>query len=220
VAEAVGVGGRLPDLTGRRGSAVGGGAERVGEREVAEAGLEPEEEGRRGRVGGEEVELGGEHEGRARRGAERAEPRADGEREGEARVVGAVREAERRAGREGGGEVEAELAARVAARREARLERQPEHADGEPWPASELVVRGGGFRAAAPARWNPRGDCEVGIDLDWEWKAEVDWGTPAPRRGEARRRQGEVSSAWWSGTERGGRRLKKKLTCGSHTSVS
>ena len=99
--------------TGERGSAVGGGAERVGvgEREIAEAGLEPEEEGRRGRVGGEEVEeLGGEREGRARRGAKRAAPRADGEREeGEAWVVGAVPEAERGAPREGSGEVEAEL---------------------------------------------------------------------------------------------------------------
>jgi len=54
------------DGVGKRGSAVGGGAERVGvgEREIAEAGLELEQEGRHGPVGGEEVEeLGGERVG-------------------------------------------------------------------------------------------------------------------------------------------------------------
>ncbi|KAF8690131.1 hypothetical protein HU200_041370 [Digitaria exilis] len=65
----VAVGGHLPDLTGR-GAGVGRcGAERVGEGEVAEPWLEAEEEGRRGGVGGEEVELrGASQAGRAPRG--------------------------------------------------------------------------------------------------------------------------------------------------------
>jgi hypothetical protein len=43
---------------------------------------------------GEEVELGGKHEGGAGGGAEWPNADADGEREGEAVVIGAVREAE------------------------------------------------------------------------------------------------------------------------------
>ncbi|KAG2584939.1 hypothetical protein PVAP13_6KG365900 [Panicum virgatum] len=163
---------------GERGSAVGGGAERVGvgEREIAEAGLDPEEEGRRGRVGGEEVEeLGGQREGRARRGAERAAPRADGEREeGEARVVGAVPEAERGAPREGGDEVEAELP-RVADRREAGLERQPEHADRHLSPHKRPVV----VAELDPHLQRPR-------PLPWQEEFAAAWGQSCEERGALR----------------------------------
>lgn len=112
-----------------RGRGRGRGDDGVGEREVADAGLEEEGEGRR--AGGEEVELGGEGEGRAGGGPERAEAGTDGEREGLERVIGAVREADRRAGGEGGGEVEAEIPrVAAAAGRDAGEERQPEDADG------------------------------------------------------------------------------------------
>ena len=127
----VAVGGEVGHLDRQRGWGGCGrrwrrGADGAGDGEVPDPGLEEEREG--GRVGGGEVEFGGEGEGGADGGPQRAQPRADGEGEGLERLVGAVREAERRAGGEGGGEVEAEVLA-VSPRREAREEGQPQHAD-------------------------------------------------------------------------------------------
>jgi hypothetical protein len=102
------------------------GADGADEGEVPDAGLDENREGRR--VGGEDVEVGGESEGRVGRGAQRAQAGADGDGEGPERVVGAVGESQRRAGGERGGEVEAEVLG-VAARREAREEGQPQHGD-------------------------------------------------------------------------------------------
>ncbi|KAF8654580.1 hypothetical protein HU200_061777 [Digitaria exilis] len=190
--------GRLPDLTDRGGGVGRCGAERVGEGEVAEPWLEAEEEGRRGRVGGEEVELGGEREGRARRGAERAEPRPDGEREGEPRVVGAVREAERRARRERRGEVEAELP-RVAAGGEPRLERQPQHADRHLGPHQRPVIVAELDRSLHRARRS------VGCSARWCWCGGAVFAAVGQvASGRRRRRDAEVRFGFAGGGDRFG----------------
>jgi hypothetical protein len=65
---AVAVGGEVGHLVRRCGRRGAGGAD---EGEVPDAGLDEDREG--GRVGGEDVEVGGESEGRVGRGAQRAQ---------------------------------------------------------------------------------------------------------------------------------------------------
>jgi len=164
---------------GERGSAVGGGAERVGvgEREIAEAGLEPEEEGRRGRVGGEEVEeLGGARVGEpsgprpARTvSAKKGRPGSSGRYQ--RRSTGPHAKATVRSKRSShGGEVAAELL-RVADRREAG----PEHADRHLSPHQRPVV----VAELDPHPQRPR-------PLPWQEEFAAAWGQSCEERGALR----------------------------------
>ena len=171
------------DGVGMRGSALGGGAERVGvgEREIAEAGLEPEEEGRCGRVGGEEVEeLGGARVGEpsgprpARTvSAKKGRPGSSGRYQRQSAGPHA-KAAVRSKWSSHSGEVAAELL-RVADRREAGLQRQPEHADRHLSPHQRPIV----VAELDPHLQRPR-------PLPWQEEFAAAWGQSCEERGALR----------------------------------